>query len=182
MASRSWQKQPPPQPTDATGYRVAWSDVEQLWSGTMTRAEAFPTALLHERVDGEWSFVQTLRHLVFVTDAWGSRALLGVASPYHPWALPPTGMRNSAVVVDVDAEPSLSEVVAVRDERRLVVSQVFAELTDEAVRDGTVQVRGDGYPRRGRYPVRRCVQALLAEHWTHRLYAERDLAILQARG
>jgi hypothetical protein len=26
--------------------------------------------LLNRRVNGEWSFTETLRHLVFVTDAW----------------------------------------------------------------------------------------------------------------
>jgi len=40
--------------------------------------------LLHERVDDEWSFVETLRHLVFATDAWVRRAILGQPSPWDP--------------------------------------------------------------------------------------------------
>ena len=31
---------------------------------------AWTPELLHESVDGEWSFIETLRHLVFATDAW----------------------------------------------------------------------------------------------------------------
>ena len=32
--------------------------------------DGLPPDLLHERVDDEWSFIETLRHLVFATDAW----------------------------------------------------------------------------------------------------------------
>ena len=31
------------------------------------------------------------------------------------------------------------------------------------------------------FPVRRCLQAILSEEWEHRLYAERDFDLLQAR-
>ena len=57
-------------PTDADGYREAWDLLEQLWSETVTKARRLPPELLHESVDGEWSFIETLRHLVFATDAW----------------------------------------------------------------------------------------------------------------
>ena len=36
------------------------------------------------RVDGEWSTIETLRHLVFAVDAWFRRGVLGVESPYTP--------------------------------------------------------------------------------------------------
>jgi hypothetical protein len=36
-------------------------------------------------VDGEWSFAQTLRHLVMATGVWWGRALLGYDRPYG-WA------------------------------------------------------------------------------------------------
>lgn len=63
-------------PADADGYRQAWDILERLWQQTVARARAMPPGLLHERVDGEWSFIETLRHLVFATDAWVSRAIL----------------------------------------------------------------------------------------------------------
>ena len=42
------------------------------------RARRLDPELLHESVDGEWSFIETLRHLVFATDSWIRRAILGI--------------------------------------------------------------------------------------------------------
>src|SRR5215211_4441379 len=50
--------------------------VVSRWDAVVRRALALPEDLLHERVDGEWSFIETLRHLVFATDAWVLRAAL----------------------------------------------------------------------------------------------------------
>ena len=71
-------------PTDPAGFRAAWDVVERLWGGTVERARRLDPALLHESVGGEWSFVETLRHLVFATDAWSRRAILGDPSPLGP--------------------------------------------------------------------------------------------------
>jgi hypothetical protein len=179
MAKRSGRKELGPRPTDADGHRDAWADLEHLWPQTIARASALPPAMLHVPVNGEWSFIQTLRHLLFVTDAWGSRALLGVAAPYHPLDLPPTGMTNPAIPCDLEARPSLREVLLLRHERLAVVRKVMAELTDDALEGATARVRGPGYPWAGTYQVRRCVQAIGNEEWQHRRYAERDLAILE---
>jgi len=62
---------------DADRYRVAWAELEGPWPQTIERASQLPPEMLHERVKGEWSFIETLRHLLFVTDAWVSRAVLG---------------------------------------------------------------------------------------------------------
>src|SRR5689334_7957177 len=43
-------------------YRAAWDAIEKMWSATLDRARLLPEAALHERVDGEWSFVETHRH------------------------------------------------------------------------------------------------------------------------
>src|SRR6266498_1846026 len=69
-------------PTDVAGFREAWDVVERLWDGTVTRARGMRPELLHERVDGEWSFIETLRHLVFATDSWVRRVILGDPKPW----------------------------------------------------------------------------------------------------
>ena len=69
-------------PTDPAGFREAWDVVERLWGGTVARASRLDPALLHESVDGEWSFIETLRHLVFATDSWIRRGILGDPSPW----------------------------------------------------------------------------------------------------
>jgi hypothetical protein len=169
-----------PRPTTAAEFRAAWADLERSWPTTIDRARALPADLVHERVTGEWSFVQTLRHLLFVTDAWGRHALLGEAAPYHPLDLPPSGMTNPALPHDLEARPALAEVLSLRSERVAVVRQLMAELTDESL-EGSVRVRGAGYPRPGSYAVRRCALALVNEEWQHRRYAERDLSVLEQR-
>ena len=75
-------------PDDADGYRDLWPVLEEQWAATVARARALPEELLHERVDGEWSFIETLRHMLFVHDAWLRRAVLGEPAPYDPLDLP----------------------------------------------------------------------------------------------
>lgn len=57
-------------PTDAGEFRRAWQVVVRRWDAAVERACALPEHRLHERVEGEWSFIETLRHLVMATDAW----------------------------------------------------------------------------------------------------------------
>jgi uncharacterized protein YjbI with pentapeptide repeats len=166
-------------PADADGFREAWDILERLWGQTVTRARGLAPDLLHERVDGEWSFIQTLRHLVFATDVWVNRAILGQPSPWHPLDLPHDEMPDEpSVPRDLDARPSLEEVLVLRADRMATVRRVLADLTDEKLAGGTVPVTEPGYPEPESFPVRRCLQAILNEEWEHRLYAERDLDAL----
>jgi len=168
-------------PADAAGYREAWDILERLWSETVERARGLAPELLHERVDGEWSFIETLRHLVFATDAWVKRAILGVRSPWDPLDLPHDEMPDEpSVPRDLDARPSLGEVLALRADRMATVRQVLAGLTDEKLAGMTEPVMEPGYPEPGSFAVRRCLQAILNEEWEHRLYAERDFDALEA--
>src|SRR6266511_4403893 len=75
-------------PADPAGFREAWDVVERLWRGTVERAGRLRPELLHESVDGVWPFIETLRHLVFATDSWIRRAILGNPSPRDPLDLP----------------------------------------------------------------------------------------------
>jgi DinB superfamily/Pentapeptide repeats (8 copies) len=96
--------------SDVAGLREAWSMVERLWAATTERALRLPEAVQRERVGGEWSVVETLRHLVFATDCWLFRAIRLEPSPYHPWGLPWSGAGpefTHAVGVDTSASPSL---------------------------------------------------------------------------
>ena len=72
--NRMHPDRPKMRPQDADGFREAWDILERRWAETVDRARAMDPALLHERVDEQWSFIETLRHLVFATDAWVYRA------------------------------------------------------------------------------------------------------------
>ena len=170
-------------PADADGFREAWAIIERAWPPTVERARRLPPELLHERVEGEYSFIQTLRHLVFATDAWVRRAILGHPEPYSALGLPHDEMEpDPSVPNEPDARPSLDEVLALRADRMRTVHDLLATLTDDGLAGETEPVPPPGYPPAGSYPLRRCLRAIVNEEWLHRLYAERDLAVLEQRG
>ena len=173
---------PKMRPTDAVGYREGWDVVERLWAGTVARARTFAPEQLHERVDGEWSFIETLRHLVFATDAWVCRALLGDPEPWDALDLPHDDMPDSPPVPrDRDARPALDEVLALRADRMATVRRVVDGLTDDDLARTTEPVTAPGYPEPEPYAVTRILRTILNEEWQHRLYAERDLDALATR-
>jgi uncharacterized damage-inducible protein DinB len=167
-------------PEDPAGFRAAWDILERLWDQTVDRARRLPPELLHESVDGEWSFTETLRHLAMATDAWVVRAVLGDPSPWDPLDLPCDGIPDKpGVPHDRTARPDLGTVLALRRSRQAVVRQVIGALTEESLAADTEPVPGDSWPPPVSYPVRRCLRTVLNEEWEHRLFAERDLAALE---
>ncbi len=170
-------------PTDPDGFRTAWGIVERRWDETVDRARRLDPGILHESVDGEWSFIETLRHLVFATDAWVRRAILGDPSPWHRLGLPWDEMRDTpGIPRDRQARPSLDEVVALRRDRMSTVRTVVDGLTDDSLAAHTEPVEGAGWPPPQSFPVRTCLRVVLNEEWHHRQFAERDLDALQAGG
>lgn len=174
-------------PTDADGFREAWAILEPLWEGTIARARTLAERagtedLLHEGVDDEWSFIQTLRHLSFASASWVDRMLLGEASPWHPLDLPWREAPDwDDIPGDPDARPTLDEVLALRRSRRATVREVLASLTDERLSD-IVSAPTPGWPPpEEEVPVAECLLILLNEEWHHRLYAERDLTRVQQK-
>jgi hypothetical protein len=169
-------------PDDPAGFRTAWDILGQRWERTVERARRLPPERLHESVDGEWSFTETLRHLVFATDAWVGRAILGDTSPWDPLGLPWGEMPDTPVVPrDRDARPSLDTVLALRRARAAMVGDVLAGLTEESLAADTTPPEGFGWPPPDSIPVKKCLLIVLNEEWEHRLYAERDLTALEAR-
>jgi hypothetical protein len=170
---------PKMRPTDPAGFREAWDIVEVLWDGTVARARTFEPELLHESVDGEWSFIQTLRHLVFATDSWVRRAVLGDPAPWHPLGLPwDTAPDFPGTPRDRDARPSLDEVLELRRDRMAGVRAVIEGLTEESLAADTEPVEGPGWPPPQSFPVSKCLLVVLNEEYHHRLFAERDLSAL----
>jgi hypothetical protein len=168
-------------PSNPDGFREGWDILERLWQQTVDRARGMAPELLHERVDGEWSFIETLRHLVFATDAWVKRAILGDPSPWDPLDLPHDEMPDQpSVPRDRGARPSLDDILAVRAGRVTTVRNVIAELTDEKLAGMTEPVEEPGYPEPESFAVLECLRTVLNEEWEHRLYVERDLDILES--
>jgi hypothetical protein len=179
---RRYPDRPKMRPTDPAGFREAWDVVERLWAQTVARARRLEPQLLHESVDGEWSFIETLRHLVFATESWVHRVLLGEAAPWHPFSLPWDEMPDMpGVPRDRDARPPLDVVLELRRDRMANVRAFVDGLTDDTLVGDSVPVEAPGWPPPRSFPVRECLLIVLSEEWEHRLYAERDLAVLEAR-
>lgn len=167
-------------PEDAAGFAQAWDILERLWGQTVERARRFPPELLHESVGGEWSFIETLRHLAFATDSWIRRAIQGDPSPWDPLDLPWDEMPDTpGVPRDRDVRPSLDTVLELRRDRMSSVRQVIEGLTDASLDSETEPVEGPGWPPPRSFPVREILLIILNEEWEHRLYAERDLDALE---
>jgi DinB superfamily/Pentapeptide repeats (8 copies) len=166
----------------ADDFRAMWDTVERLWSRTVARAERLPEPARHERVDDEWSFVETLRHLVFATDAWIYRTILDEPMPYHRFGLPHTAYQQAdvrALGIDLAADPTYGEVLAVRAERMARVRGIVDDLTDAGLDRACTRSPYPGHSDQPR-PVSECLQVLLTEECEHRRYAERDLAALES--
>src|SRR5690348_6164066 len=101
---------------DPDGLRVAWAAIERAWVATQERVAAMPAGTPDVSVGGEWSFAQTLRHLVMATDTWLGRAILEIARPYHPVGQPDGGAARSGLDMSVfnTATPPYAEVLDVR--------------------------------------------------------------------
>jgi hypothetical protein len=162
---------------DPDGLATAWARLQQRWAATVDRARRLRGPLLDERVDGEWSFVETLRHLVFVTDAWVGDVVEEGIDPYHPWGMPPDFLADAAAALGLDlrARPSLDDVLVVRAGRAQQAGRVMAGLTPDELRRTCAR-------RDGRYTVVGAVQTVLFEEWAHHEYATRDLAVLERAG
>jgi hypothetical protein len=167
----------------ADDYRTMWDTIERVWSDTVARAERLPEPALQTRVDEEWSFVETLRHLVFATDAWAARTILDEPMPYHRLGLTQTSYPPAdaaALGIDLDARPSFAEVMQVRDNRIAQVRSIVHGLTDTELERTCTRAPATGYPEELR-SVRSCLGVVMDEECAHHRYAVRDLAVLEAR-
>jgi hypothetical protein len=170
--------------TDVLGLQEAWSVLEQAWAETTERAFGLPEVLQRQRVEDEWSFVETLRHLIFATDCWLSRAIQLDPEPYHPWGLPWSGAGPAfaeALGLDLSVSPTLEQVLPVRLDRQRSVREALGKLTDERLIEVRTAPATPGHPT-GARSVLHCLHVLLNEEWEHHRYAVRDLDILERSG
>jgi uncharacterized damage-inducible protein DinB len=168
-------------PTTADGFREAWDVNERRWAATVDRARKLPPQRLQESVQGEWSFVQTLRHLAFASESWVGRAILGDPHPWRPMSLAWDTFRDLGIEQHRDTEYPLEEALALRQDAMALVRRVVDDLTDDGLDRETEPCVGPGWPLEGStYSLRECLRIVLNEEWEHRRYAERDLAVLEA--
>jgi hypothetical protein len=162
--------------------RAMWGTIERLWAQAIERAGRLPAAALTQQVNEEWSFAQTLRHLVFITDAWASRTVLDEEMPYHPLGLPQSWYPPpdaAALGIDLTAQPGYAEILAARADRMAVVRRIVAGLTDDSLGRLCLRPPAPGYPDEERTVID-CIAVVMDEEIEHYRFAVRDLAVLEA--
>jgi hypothetical protein len=159
-------------PADPDGMRAAWHALDQAWATTIESARRRTEVQRHESVSGEWSFVETLRHLVFAMDKWFTAPILG--EDFHPIGLPNTGSTDFGwPSLDRGADPTFDEVLAVRAERAARLSDYLDSVTPaDLTREVDVLENGAN-------PVSECLHTVFEEEFEHNRYARRDLAQLE---
>ena len=160
-------------PSNPDDMRATWAALEDEWAKTVGIATALPEDELHESIDGEWSFVQTLRHLVFAIDKWVTVPILG--ERFHPIGLPNRGSVDFPWPgLDAEATPSFSEALAARADR----GKRFGDYL------GSIAAPDFARPvdvlENGPHPVHECIFTVFEEEFWHNRYALRDLARLGA--
>jgi DinB superfamily/Pentapeptide repeats (8 copies) len=164
---------------DADGLRAAWAALERTWATTLDRVAAMPAGTVDVSVDGEWSFAQTLRHLVLATDTWLGRAILEVEQPFHPLGLVDTGTADDGrdMSVFTTDTPSYDDVLEARAGRVAIVRDFLATVTP----DELAATRRNPHAAEHPQTVLSCLHTILEEEWEHNRYAVRDLDAIEAK-
>jgi len=157
-------------PADPEGARAAWAALERTWAATIARAGSLTDAQRHERVDGEWSFAETLRHLVHASDIWLGKGALG----WDTAAFHPLGLGHGTSSTDI---PPYDEVLAARAERVTTMRGFLAGVTEAELDEERRNPHDPEQPE----TVRSCVQVVMEESWEHLRFALRDLDAIEAR-
>jgi hypothetical protein len=166
---------------DLADLRQARQQLQADWETTTEQLRRMPDGSEHQRVAGEWSAVQTLRHLVFVHDSWFRRCCLGSAQPFTGIGLAiPIVPRQAEQGLDQAANPSLEQVLAVRHKQAVELEQWLARLTADALSTIAPVPVGPGWPPyAGGKSVLQCLQVVLNEEFKHHSFCVRDLDLLK---
>ncbi|MFC5175787.1 DinB family protein [Nocardioides taihuensis] len=160
--------------------REAWAALERAWQPVLERAADLPPGAVDESVAGEYSFAQTLRHLVLATDAWLGKAVLRREQPFHPLGLSGAGGEEWGPDPSLftTGAPTYDEVLAARAERVAMVRDFLATATPQEL---ATERRGPWDTDREETTLR-CLHVILEEEWEHLRFAVRDLDVVAARG
>ena len=164
---------------DPDGLRAAWAALERTWAATLERVVAMPAGTVDVSVGGEWSFAQTLRHLILATDVWLRQAILLIEQPFHPIGLAGPGAEEDGLDMSIftTLTPSYAEVLEVRAGRVAMVRDFLASTTS----DELAETRKNPWDPEYQETTLSCLHVILQEEWEHHRYAVRDLDAIEAK-
>lgn len=152
---------------------TTWAALETEWATTTVTVQAVSAEAAHSSVNGEWSYVETLRHLIFAMDKWFTSPV--VEAGFHPMGLPNTGSINYPWPgLDLSLTPTLDQVLATRVDR----ATRFRSFLETVASDDLE--RSIDVAENGPHPLRECIFTVFEEEFWHLRYARRDLLVLSA--
>lgn len=155
-------------PTEVEQMHRGWQAFVEAWTAAIDRARGLPDEQRHASVDGEWSFVQTVRHVVFATDKWFTVPVLD--GTFHPIGLPNSGSVDVGWPgIDAAAEPTFDEAVAAWEDRAERLRDHLAGIDPSSLLNEAVVIEN------GPTAVHDCIGVVFEEHFQHLRYALRDL-------
>jgi DinB family protein/pentapeptide repeat protein len=165
---------------DPEGLRAAWATLEATWTSLLECVATMPAGVVDISVGGEWSFAQTLRHLVMATDVWLGKAILQLEQPFHPLgqAGPYAEDEGFDMSVFTTGTPSYAEVLEARAGRVTMVRDYLDAVTPDMLAEARKNPWNPAHPE----TVRSCLHVILEEEWEHHRFAVRDLAAIEASG
>jgi hypothetical protein len=163
---------------DPDGLRAAWATLGRTWAATLERVAGMPAGTVDVSVGGEWSFAQTLRHLVLATDMWLGRAILQLEAPFHPIGQADASFETDGhdMSIFTTVTPSYAEVLEVRAGRVAMVRDFLATVTSEVL----AAPRKNPHAPEHQETVLSCLHVILEEEWEHHRYAVRDVDAIEA--
>lgn len=167
---------------DPADLREASRQLHAGWAATIERIRRTP-GIERRSVNDEWSAVQTMRHLVFVHDSWFRRCCLGSTELFTPMGIGTTvEPYRAAHGLDLSLDPTLDEIVSVRDAQAAELQAWLDEVTAVQLAARAPVPDDDVWPpyARGR-SVRQCLGTVLNETFEHHRFCVRDLDLIEAQ-
>lgn len=163
---------------DPAGLRAAWAALERQWAATLERAAAMPAGTVDVSVDGEWSFAETLRHLVLATDMWFRRGIQEIEQPFHPLGKTDSSLDREGFdkAGFTTGTPPYAEVLEARAGRVAMVRDFLATVTADELAATRRNPHAPEHPE----TVLSCLHVILDEEWEHHRYAVRDLDAIES--
>lgn len=161
------------QAKDPEGLRAAWAALERAWAAAVDRVLSMPEGTADVSIDGEWSFAQTLRHLVFATDTWLGKAILRLPQPFHPLGQPNAEYETDGYDMSIltTEQPTFAAVRQVRAEHQAMMRDFLSTVTPDLLAES----RPSAWSPAHQQSVLSCLHVIFDEEWEHLRFALRDL-------
>lgn len=163
--------------SDPAELEAGWATLAAMWDATVARVASMEPGTEAVSVDGEWSFAETLRHLVLATDAWLGWTILDKELPFHPIGVLFTEAagHEAELGIDATASPTYAEVLEVRAGRVAMVRDFLADVAPRELDER----RTNPWDGDRTLSVLDCLRVIFQEEWYHHRFATRDLDAIE---